>query len=160
MTKYPDINISTKPNGLKTAMQKEAKLKKYNIAIAKLWDIILNLTEEQQQTLLRQIDAQLERDKREFVRKSCDLQVDFATADRTHKGRIKNISQLGVFIEAKAPVIIGEKILMIFSLNRETKAVKLRGEVVHATRWGIGVEFTAKEPRFDRQLKDLLRQLR
>lgn len=140
-------------------MQKEAKLKKYNIAIARLWDIILSLNEEQQQTLLRQVDALLERDKREYVRKSCDLQVIFATADRTHKGRIKNISQLGVFIQAKAPVIIGEEVLMVFSLNRETEAVKLRGAVVHATRWGIGVEFTAKEPHFDRQLKDLLRQI-
>lgn len=140
-------------------MQKKAKLKKYNITIAKLWDVILSLTEEQQRILLTHVDTLLKGDKREFVRKSCDLQVDFATSNRTHKGRIKNISQLGVFIEAKAPVIIGEEVLMIFSLNREMKAVKLRGEVAHATRWGIGVEFPAREPHFDRQIKELVRQI-
>ena len=140
-------------------MQKKAKLKKYNPTIAKLLDVIMSLTEEQQQSLLKHVDAMLKGDKREFMRKSCDLQVDFATAHRTHKGRIKNISRHGVFIEAKAPVIIGEEVLMIFSLNREMKAVKLRGEVAHATRWGIGIEFIANGPHFDRQIKNLVRQI-
>ena len=140
-------------------MQKKVKLKKYNLTIAKLWNIILSMTEGQQEILLRQVDEMLKADKREFVRKSCDLQVDFATSDRTHKGRIKNISQLGVFIEAKAPIIIGEEVVMIFRLNRDLKPVKLRGEVAHATRWGIGVEFTSKEPHFDRKIKDLVQQV-
>jgi hypothetical protein len=140
-------------------MQEKAKLKKYNLTIARLWDIILSLTEEQQETLLRQVDEFLKADKREIVRKACDLKVDFATSDRTHIGRIKNISRHGVFIEAKVPVIIGEELLMVFSLNRHSKPFKLRGEVVHATRWGIGVEFTASESQFDRQIKELVRKI-
>ena len=61
-----------------------------------------------------------------------------------------------MFIEAKVPVIIGKEVLMDFSLNREMKAVKLRGEVAHATRWRIGVEFSAKEPHFVRRIKELV----
>lgn len=140
-------------------MQKKTKLKKYNLKIAKLWDIILSLTEEQQKTLLKQADDLLNSDKRGFVRKSCNLQVDFATSDRTHKGYIKNISCLGVFIEAKAPVIIGDQVLMVFRLNPNLKAVKLRGEVAHATRWGFGVEFAANGPHFDKLIGDLIQKV-
>jgi hypothetical protein len=140
-------------------MQEKAKLKKYNITIAKLWDIILRLSEEQQEILLRQVDNMLKADQREFVRKACDLEIDFAASNRTHKGRIKNISRLGVFIEARAPVIIGEEVLMVFRLDPDVKAVKLRGEVAHATRWGIGVEFTSKEPQFNLMIANLIQRL-
>ena len=159
MNKYADDKIRMNSIEGNRDMQKKAKLKKYNLTIAKLWDIILSMTEGQREILLRQVDEMLKADKREFIRKSCDLPVDFATPERTHKGRIKNISRLGVFIEAKAPVIIGEEVLMIFRLNRDVKATKLRGEVAHATRWGIGVEFTAEGPNFDRRIDELVRQI-
>ena len=108
MNKYADDKIRMNSIDGNRDMQKKAKLEKYNLTIAKLWDIILSMTEGQREILLRQVDEILKADKRGFVRKSCDLAVDFATSERTHKGRIKNISRLGVFIEAKAPVMIGE----------------------------------------------------
>ncbi|MDJ0819332.1 MAG: hypothetical protein QNJ58_24220, partial [Desulfobacterales bacterium] len=94
MNKYADDKIRMNSIEGNRDMQKKAKLKKYNLTIAKLWDIILSMTEGQREILLRQVDEMLKADKREFVRKSCDLPVDFATPERTHKGRIKNISRL------------------------------------------------------------------
>ena len=141
-------------------MPKQVKLKKYNIRIAKLLDVILNMSEEQQETTLQQAEKLVRGDRRISDRKSCDLQVDFATTSRTHKGYIKNISTKGAFIKSQAPIIIGEAVLMVFKVNRDSKAVKLKGEIAHATRWGIGVEFTAKGPRFEQRIMNLIQRIR
>ena len=139
-------------------MQNTVKLKKYNVAIARLWEVILSMSEEQQEKILQQAEDLLKGDRRVFARKSCHLQVDFAASDRTHKGYIKNISRHGIFIAAKAPVIIGEEVLMIFKVDRNSKAIKLRGEIAHATRWGLGVEFTEKGPQFEQTISELLKE--
>ncbi len=141
-------------------MQKQVKLKKYNIRIAKLLDVILNMSEEQQETILQYAEELVRGDRRFSDRKSCDLQVDFATTSLTHKGYIKNISTKGAFIKSQAPIIIGEAVLMVFKVNRDSKAVKLKGEIAHATRWGIGVEFTAKGPRFKQRIMNLIQRIR
>jgi len=141
-------------------MQKQVKLKKYNIRIAKLLDVILNMSEEQQETILRHAEELVRGDRRFSDRKSCNLQVHFATTDRTHKGYIKNISKTGAFITSQAPIIIGETVLMVFKVSRDSKAVKLKGEIAHATRWGIGVEFTAKGPRFEQHITDIIQGIR
>ena len=140
-------------------MQNEVKLKKYNLTIARLWEIIVSMSQEQQATMLKHADELIKGDKRVYVRKSCHLRVDFATSDRTHKGYIKNISQLGVFIEAKASIMIGEEVLIVFKTGRDSKTVKLRGEIAHATRWGIGVEFTVKKPHFDKKIENIIQNI-
>ena len=140
-------------------MQNKVKLKKYNLTIARLLEVILSMSEEQQETILKQADELVKGDRRVFVRKSCHLRVDFATSDRTHKGYIKNISRYGVFIEARAPIMIDEEVLMVFKVGRDAKAVKLKGEIAHATRWGIGVEFTAKGPHFDKKIGEIIQNI-
>ncbi len=127
--------------------------------IAKLLEVILIMSEEQQKEILKQANDLVKGDRRISNRKACHLQVDFATSERTHKGYLKNISPLGVFIEAKAPIMIGEEILMVFKVSRNSKAVKLRGEIAHATRWGLGVEFTAKGPQFDRHIRNIIKRI-
>ncbi len=141
-------------------MPKNVKLRKYNLTISKLLEVILSMSEEQQETILKQAEYLVKGDRRNSDRKGCDLQVDFATTDRTHKGYIKNVSKKGVFIESQAPIIIGEEVLLVFKVNRDSKAVKLRGEIAHATRWGIGVEFIAKGPQFDQQITDIIQRIR
>jgi PilZ domain len=141
-------------------MEKSIKLKKYNMTIARLMEVILSMSEEQQAAVLKQAEEAVKGDRRIFVRKACHLPVDFATSDRTHKGYIKNISRHGVFISAKAPIVIGEEVLMVFKVRKDAEVVKLKGEIAHATRWGIGVEFTATEPRFDQFIIDLIHQIR
>lgn len=140
-------------------MPKPVKLKKYNIRIARLLDVILNMSEQQQETILRHAEELVRGDRRFSERKSCELQVDFATADRTHKGYIRNISKKGVFIASQVPIVIGEAVVMVFKATRESKAVKLKGEIAHATRWGIGVEFTTKGPRFDQYITQLIQSI-
>lgn len=131
-------------------------MKKYNMTIARLMDIILNMSEEQQEVILEAAEKITSEDRRNFSRKGCHLPVDFAASNRTHKGHIKNISRHGVFISAKAPIVIGEEVLMVFKVHRNEEPVKLKGEIAHATRWGIGVEFTGTGPEFDREIIDLI----
>ena len=140
-------------------MGSNIKLKKYNTAIARLLDIILSMSEQQQETILKQAEALVKGDRRNFDRKSCNLPVNFATSDRMHKGYIKNISQHGVFISARAPIVIGEEVLMVFKVSKDAIPVKLKGEIAHATRWGIGVEFAEKGPQHDRFIGDLIGQI-
>ena len=141
-------------------MQKKVKLKKYNPTIARLLDVILSMNEEQQKRILKQTDDLVKGDRRITDRKSCDLHVDFATSERAHKGYIKNMSSKGVFIEAQAPIMIGEEVLMVFKVNRDSEAVKLKGEIAHATRWGIGVEFIVKGSEFDQEIRSIIQRIR
>jgi Tfp pilus assembly protein PilZ len=140
-------------------MQENVKMKKYNTTIARLLEIIVSMSEKQQSEMLRHAEDLIKSDRRISVRKSCDLQVDFAASDRTHKGYIKNISQHGLFIAGRAPVVIGKEVLMVFKLKRNSKATKLRGEIAHATRWGIGVEFTEKGPQFDEEIRAIIQRI-
>ena len=140
-------------------MQDKVKMKKNSTAIARLLEIIVSMNEKQQAALLRHAEELVKIDRRNLVRKSCHLQVDFAASERTHKGYIKNMSQNGLFIEAQAPVLIGEEVLMVFKLRRNSEATKLKGEIAHATRWGIGVEFTEKGPQLDEKIRDIIQRI-
>jgi hypothetical protein len=72
-------------------------LKKYNVVIPKLFQIILNLPEEKQLALLQHAEELLVKERRAFIRKSCSIPVSYATYDRVYSNTIKNISQRGGF---------------------------------------------------------------
>jgi Tfp pilus assembly protein PilZ len=158
--KLPMCGGDNSLTGWESGMANSAKSKKHNLTIARLMEVILSMSEEQQAVILKQAEEAVKGDRRTIIRKACHLPVDFAASDRTHKGYIKNISQHGVFISAKAPIVIGEEVLMVFKINREAPIVKLRGKIAHATRWGIGVEFNAGGPVFKKRIVDLIGQIR
>ena len=116
------------------------KIKKYNIVIYKLFNLILNMNAVQQVTLLEKAEK-LFQERRSNIRKSCKIPVSYATDDRIFSNDIINISQNGVFIKTPKPLFVGEQILMNFELKGFDKPLKLMGEIVHANRTGIGVQF-------------------
>ena len=69
----------------------QTSLKKYNVVIPKLFQIILNLPEEKQLALLQHAEELLVKERRAFVRKSCSIPVSYATYDRVYSNIIKNI---------------------------------------------------------------------
>jgi len=75
----------------------ETALKKYNVVIPKLFQIILNLPEEKQLALLQYAEELLIKERRAFIRKTCSIPVSYATYDRVYSNKIKNISQKVVF---------------------------------------------------------------
>ena len=116
-------------------------LKKYNVVISKLFQIVIDLNEEQQLALLRHAEDLFAKEKRTSIRKSCDIPVNYATDYRVYSNHIKNISQNGLFIDTQRPLIVGDEIIMTFRLDGFNKPLKIKGEIAHATRQGVGVEF-------------------
>ena len=134
----------------------ESEVKKYNVVIPKLFQVVLNLPEEKQSVLLKYAEDLLTVERRAFIRKSCSITVSYATYDRYYTDTIKNISQRGVFIESKRPLFVGEEIAMSFSMVGFDKPLKIKGEIVQVNRSGIGVEFKGVSPYIEEMLATLI----
>ena len=131
-------------------------LKKYNVVIPKLFQIILNLPEEKQLALLQHAEDLLVKERRAFIRKSCSIPVSYATYDRVYSNTIKNISQRGVFIETQRPLFVGEELTLSFSMPGFGKPLKVKGEIVQVSRSGIGVEFKNMSPYVEEMIAKLI----
>jgi Tfp pilus assembly protein PilZ len=138
----------------------ESELKKYNVVIPKLFQIILNLPEDKQTVLLKYAEDLLTVERRAFIRKSCTIPVSFATYDRVYMNTIKNISQKGVFIETQRPLFVGEELVMTFSIDGFDKPLKITGEIVQVNRNGIGVEFKNMSPYVAEMLATLIDRMK
>ena len=138
----------------------ETALKKYNVVIPKLFQIILNLPEEKQVALLQHAEELLVKERRAFVRKSCSIPVSYATYDRVYSNIIKNISQRGVFIETQRPLFVGEELVLSFSMKGFGKPLKVKGEIVQVSRSGIGVEFKNISPYVEEMIAKLINRMK
>ena len=138
----------------------ETALKKYNVVIPKLFQIILNLPEEKQSVLLQYAEDLLTKERRAFIRKSCSIPVSYATYDRVYTNIIKNISQKGVFIETQRPLFVGEELILSFSMAGFGKPLKVKGEIVQVNRSGIGVEFKNTSPYIEEMLATLINRMK
>ncbi len=58
--------------------------KKYNVVISKLFQMIIELNEEQQQELLDHAEQLMVREKRRNIRKSCNIPVNYAADDHVY----------------------------------------------------------------------------
>ena len=128
-----------------SASKQDQNKKQYNVTISKLIKLILRLNEEHQKALLKKGQELLSKEKR-APRKSCRIPVRYKTFDRVYSDRIMNISQSGVFIETRRPIFVGEEIVMNFKLEGIKRPLNLRGNVVHASNRGVGIEFKNVDP--------------
>ena len=135
----------------------EKATKKYNVVISKLFQIVINLDEEQQEALLSHAEDLLSKEKRLTIRKSCTIPISFAAYDRVYSNHIKNISANGLFIETQRPLLVGDEIIMTFRLQGLDKPLKLRGEIAHATRAGVGVEFKDISPYIEELIRTAIK---
>ena len=118
----------------------EIKYQKYNVVLAKLFNLIVDLNEEQQLHLLKEVENILFNEKRSHVRKVSKVPVRYTNYDRIFSGFILNFSQDGCFIETDEPLFVGEEILMDIGVDGYNKAVRLKGIVAHVNRFGIGIK--------------------
>ena len=137
----------------------ENATKKYNVVISKLFQVVINLGEEQQEALLRHAEELLVKEKRSGIRKTCRIPINYAAYDRVFSNHIKNISANGLFIETQRPLLVGDEIVMTFRLDGFDKPFKVRGEIAHATRAGVGVEFKDISPYIEEMLSDLIKRM-
>jgi len=135
-------------------------LKKYNVVIPKLFQIILNLPEDKQSVLLKYAEDLLTKERRAYIRKSCSIPVSYSSYDRVYTNTIKNISQKGVFIETQRPLFVGEELMLSFSMTSLDKPLKVNGEIVQVNRSGIGVEFKNMSPYVMEMLATLIDRMK
>ncbi len=117
------------------------KMKKYNITIKQLFDAILKLNAEQQTKVMIYIEELLHDNKRMFVRRQCDIPINYAAQNRVYSERITDISQNGLFIATNQALAVGEEIMLSFNMQGYDRPFKIKGVIAHSSRRGIGVEF-------------------
>jgi Tfp pilus assembly protein PilZ len=135
-------------------------VRKYNTAILKLFEIILNLNEGQQELLLKLTENLFIKEKRANNRQSCHIPIYYATSDRVYSSYIENISPTGLFIKAEKLLPTGEEILMTFRIEGCNKPLKVSGEIAHANQSGIGVKFKDLSPNLADKLETTVRQMK
>ncbi|MCG6878588.1 MAG: PilZ domain-containing protein [Deltaproteobacteria bacterium] len=101
----------------------------------------MELSEEQQKTLIGELELRLSKEKRRHTRKSVTTVVDFASQGLSYREFVQDISESGVFIQTSRSFSEGNEITLIFSLPQSPKQLKIEGRITRVTDRGIGVEF-------------------
>ena len=108
---------------------------------ARLIQMIKNMSEAEQRTLLKDLEEKQSEEKRKHVRKPFLMAVDYSTQDHVYKDFIQDISAGGVFIQTSMPFTVGQEVSLTFPLPNYRKHLKIVGEVVRSTKHGVGVKF-------------------
>jgi hypothetical protein len=101
-----------------------------------------NLSGEQKQKALTELEELLAKDRREHPRIPCSIPVTCETEDRVFEDFVKDISAGGAFVETSAAFSAGESISLIFSSPNLDEPIKVNGQIVWKARDGIGVKFS------------------
>ena len=115
--------------------------------IDRLIKLIQSMTEEDQLTLLRQIEDQKSANKRQHARTPYKSKVYFATDEKAFKSNIRDISSSGVFIETDQAIYVGQEVMLTFNHPDKIKPIRKKGVVVRRTDDGIGIQFQKKKKK-------------
>jgi len=108
---------------------------------ARLIELIKSMPEDEQRTLLKDLEEKPFEGRRKKVRKPFLMAVDYSTQDHVYKDFIQDISTGGVFIQTHMPFTVGQEVSLTFPLPNYQKHIKVTGEVVRSTTQGVGVKF-------------------
>ena len=133
---------------------------KYDLIIKNLFDAILSLNKEQQMQVLSYVEDLIVENKREYVRKQCDIRVTYAALNRIYSDNITNISKNGLFIETGRSLNIGEIIPLSFNMKGYDRPFKIRGIVVRSNLSGVGLEFKEIRPYIAQMLGSLVDRMK
>ena len=126
---------------------------------ARLIELILKMTDEEQQSLLVELEEKLTVRKRKHDRKYYFSVVDYNALEAAYTGFIENISAGGVFIGTSESLSVGQEISMAFPLPVSQEHVRIDGEVVRVNAEGIGVKFKAIQHEQEGQIKRLVEMM-
>lgn len=138
----------------------EQTQKEKNATLTKLFQIAVELNEDQQEELLSHAEQLLIEDKRENIRRSCNIPISYAANDRVYSNQITNISANGLFIETRRSLIRGEEVIMAFKLEGFDKSLKLRGEITRANQSGVGVAYKNVSPHIEEMIRVIVNRMK
>ena len=125
----------------------------------RLIELIKNMPEDEQRTLLRDLEEKQFEGRRKHVRKPFLMAVDYSTQDHVYKDFIQDISTGGVFIQTHMPFAVGQEVSLTFPLPDYKKHVKIVGEVVRSTMQGVGVKFKMADQNQEAMIKSFLESI-
>ena len=109
--------------------------------VDRLFEIISDMSEEEQKELLNDLEGRVIKKKRKHPREGCLITVDYVTKGRAYQNFIQDISTEGVFIETRESFAVGDKSLLTISYSNEQRPFKIEGEVVRIDSKGVGIKF-------------------
>mgnify|MGYP001066964548 CR=1 FL=1 len=124
--------------------------------IARLIELIKNMSEDEQRTLLKDLEERPSEGRRKHVRRLFLTAVDYSTQDHVYKDFIQDISAGGVFIQTHMPFTVGQEVSLTFPLPNYQRHVKVIGEVVRSTPQGVGVKFKMADKDQEAMITSLL----
>ena len=107
----------------------------------RLISLVMKLSEEQQESLIEELELNLSKEKRRHARKSFITVVDFASQGRAYREFVQDISEGGVFIQAPGSFLEGQDVTLTFPLPDPPKHLKISGRITRISDTGIGVAF-------------------
>ena len=121
---------------------KELLKEKFSDHILKL---VIDLPDEQQNVLLRQLEKTAhpasKDDRRKYPRKPCLMPVNYSVGGRSFQGYVLDISIYGAFIETSDYFFSGQEIIMTFSVPHYQKPLTVSGEIAWSSQNGMGIKF-------------------
>ncbi len=126
---------------------------------ARLFEVINQMSEDEQLALLKELERRLLKWTRKRKRKPFFMVVNYSVEDRFYTSHILDISAGGVFIETRIPFTAGQEVSLTFPLPDYQKHIKIIGKIVRVTQQGIGVKFKTVNQDQEAMIKPLLGRL-
>ena len=126
---------------------------------ARLFEVIKQMSEDEQLTLLKDLQRRLFKWRRKRRREPFFMVVNYSVEDRCYTSHILDISAGGVFIETRIPFTPGQEVSLTFPLPDYQKHIKIIGEIVRVTQQGIGVKFKTVNQDQEVMIESLLKRL-
>ena len=125
----------------------------------RLISLIVKLSEEQQETLLEELELKLSKERRRHTRKTFMTVVDFASQGRAYREFLQDISGSGVYIQTSGSFSVGQDVVLTFPFPDSQKHVKITGRIARVADTGIGVQFNMGGFRDELLIRSLLKML-
>lgn len=112
--------------------------------IARLFEIIPNISEANRRQLLEVLEKKIESKftiRRKHARRPYKIPVDFSIDDFPFSYCTHNLSKSGAYIETDLPFLTHKELSMKFNLPSYEKSIKTTGRIVRTDSNGIGVQF-------------------
>jgi len=129
------------------------------LTTARLITLVTNMSEEEQKSLLKELEGKNLKKTRKHPRKSFTISVDYVAQDRVYRDMIQSISASGLFIETRKPFLVGQEIRLVLTLPGYDRPIKLNCQVVRTNQQGVGVTFKQVTPYMEELLKKIVDKL-
>jgi Tfp pilus assembly protein PilZ len=121
--------------------------------------LVLEFSEDQQKTILTELELRLSKERRCHTRKPFMTVVDFASQGRAYREFIQNLSSGGIYIQTSCSFSAGQDVVLAFSFPGDQEYLKINGCISRVANTGIGVQFNMGSSNDKLSLRSLLKML-